>query len=225
VAVRVGGATQSSITSRSSAKVVDAELVGRSSTRQRLIVEAERLFAERGIESVPLADIHEAAGQRNAAAVNYYFRGRDGLIRAIFEYRLAQVSERRNALLDALIAEEAEDRSERLRCLLEARTVPLAEQYCEGHFLGFLARLQTDFGRSEYLMPTHYWNESLALRKRLRAELNDLSDSEFNIRNALVVTLTVHALASHGRLRDVKNVTYQRWVRELVDAQLRIFAS
>ena len=45
--------------------------------RERIIVAAERLIAERGID-VPLRDIAVAADQRNNSAVQYHFGSRDG---------------------------------------------------------------------------------------------------------------------------------------------------
>src|SRR5262245_10052554 len=61
-------------------------------TRERLIIVAERLFAERGIAAVTFIDISRAAGQRNNVAIPYHFGDRDGLVGAITRYR-AQPSE------------------------------------------------------------------------------------------------------------------------------------
>src|SRR3546814_3777931 len=44
-----------------------------AATRARLVGTAERLFADRGIESVTLAEINIAAGQRNKNATHYHF--------------------------------------------------------------------------------------------------------------------------------------------------------
>lgn len=43
---------------------------------------AERLFAERGVDSVTLLEIAQAAEQRNRAAVQYHFKDRRGLVEA-----------------------------------------------------------------------------------------------------------------------------------------------
>jgi AcrR family transcriptional regulator len=70
-------------------------------TRDRLIRAAERLMAEHGIEAVDLRDIQAAAGQRNRSAVNYYFKDRDGLVRAIIDKHRVALNEQRHHLLDA----------------------------------------------------------------------------------------------------------------------------
>uniref|UniRef100_UPI0035C6F61D TetR family transcriptional regulator n=5 Tax=Nocardia seriolae TaxID=37332 RepID=UPI0035C6F61D len=48
--------------------------------RERIILAAEQLIAERG-PAVPLRDIAAAAGQRNNSAIQYHFGSRDGLVR------------------------------------------------------------------------------------------------------------------------------------------------
>ncbi|GAA2639439.1 helix-turn-helix domain-containing protein [Actinomadura fulvescens] len=70
-------------------------------TRERLLDAALRLYAERGLDAVSLREINQAAGARNATAVQYHFAGRAGIIKAIFDRHLPDVDARRHALLDA----------------------------------------------------------------------------------------------------------------------------
>jgi AcrR family transcriptional regulator len=68
---------------------VDARLTGSDSTRDKLLRAALHLFARQGID-VPLRDINELAGQRNASALHYHFGGRPELVQAIIDrYRLS----------------------------------------------------------------------------------------------------------------------------------------
>ncbi len=69
-------------------------------TRTKLILAAERLFGERGIDAVPLREVVAAAGQRNASALGYHIGGREELVLAILEFRRAAVDARRVELLD-----------------------------------------------------------------------------------------------------------------------------
>jgi len=63
---------------------VDAE-----TTRDKLLRAALHLFARQGLD-VPLRDINELAGQRNASALHYHFGGRPELVQAIIDrYRLS----------------------------------------------------------------------------------------------------------------------------------------
>ena len=71
-------------------------------TRQQLILAAERLFADRGIEGVSLREINLAAKQRNTSAAHYHFGSKDALIDAIFEFRRSEIGKRRDEILDEL---------------------------------------------------------------------------------------------------------------------------
>jgi AcrR family transcriptional regulator len=69
-------------------------------TRERLILEAERLFGERGIDGVTMRMICEAAGQKFAGSVQYHFGDLEGLLYAVFEYREEQLQPQRFAILE-----------------------------------------------------------------------------------------------------------------------------
>jgi AcrR family transcriptional regulator len=70
-------------------------------TRERLILEAERLFGERGIDGVTMRMVCEAADQKFAGSVQYHFGDLIGLLQAVFDYREAQLQPHRQKLLDA----------------------------------------------------------------------------------------------------------------------------
>lgn len=69
------------------------------STRERLILEAESLFGERGIDGVTMRMICEAAEQKFAGSVQYHFGDLLGLLYAVFEYREEQLQPKREELL------------------------------------------------------------------------------------------------------------------------------
>lgn len=71
-------------------------------TRERLKTAAQRLFAERGIDGVPIRDIVAAAGARNGASIHYYFRTKEALIQELVLEGARRIDVRRNAALDAL---------------------------------------------------------------------------------------------------------------------------
>lgn len=73
-----------------------------TSTRQRLIEAAERLFATRGIDAVSLAEVTHTAGLRNTGAVHHHFGGREELLAAVVEEHRPGLDARREALLDEL---------------------------------------------------------------------------------------------------------------------------
>jgi len=63
---------------------VDDLLEGSTTTSDKLLRAVLHLFARQGLE-VPLRDINELAGQRNASALHYHFGGRPELVQAIID--------------------------------------------------------------------------------------------------------------------------------------------
>ena len=90
----------------------------------RLIHAAEALFAEQSIESVSLREIAKAAGNGNNNAVQYHFGGKNGLVQAIFAYRVWQMDEARRIGWERL---KAIGRSTDIPSLLELLYLPLLD--------------------------------------------------------------------------------------------------
>lgn len=113
-------------------------------TRQRLIVEAERLFGEHGIHGVTLRDINKAAGQRNESALHYHFGSKHALIMAIMQHRASGIDKRRTVLIENVIAS---GRSRDLHAIIEATLMPMVEilSQTEGvSFIRFMAQVIND---------------------------------------------------------------------------------
>ena len=117
------GAAESAVGRRSagSAEPSDPSVT----TRERLLLAAERLIADDGLAGVSLRRINAAAGQRNASAVHYHFGSLEAVIAAIFEYRMPAIDRRRNELLDAVVAE---GRAGSLEAVAQAMIQSIAEQ-------------------------------------------------------------------------------------------------
>jgi AcrR family transcriptional regulator len=69
-------------------------------TRDLLIDAAARLFAERGVDNVSIAEIVRSANQRNTSAVHYHFGNRDEMLRAVLARHVPELASRRSDLLD-----------------------------------------------------------------------------------------------------------------------------
>ena len=122
-----------------------------AATRISLIETAERLFAERGIETVSLRDVCDEAGQRNHSAAQYHFGDRAGLLTAVFEHRMARVNERRHAMLDHV---ESLGPTPPIRAVMEAMICPLTDVAAEngGWYGRFLARTRWDLFAQQVLV-------------------------------------------------------------------------
>ena len=112
-------------------------------TKERLLREAERLFARHGLYRVTVREITQAAGQRNVSAVNYHFGSREGILEAILEHHGDPIDEARGKLL----AQFGRDGS--TRDLLAALVIPYASSLRtpEGRdYLRIVAQMTESFG-------------------------------------------------------------------------------
>ncbi|WP_434390558.1 TetR/AcrR family transcriptional regulator [Melittangium boletus] len=73
-----------------------------SETREQLLITAERLFAEHGVEAVSNRQVSEAAGQSNNFAVGYHFGSKDELVLAIVRRHAESVERRRVEMFEKL---------------------------------------------------------------------------------------------------------------------------
>jgi len=72
-------------------------------TKQQILDAAEALFAEHGVEAVPLRRIIAEAGV-NQAAIHYHFGSRESLVKAVFARRFDPLNRERISRLEALEA-------------------------------------------------------------------------------------------------------------------------
>lgn len=197
-------------------------------TRELILDAAERLYAERGLDGVSLREITEAAGQRNNAAVHYHFGGRDGLVRALFDHRYAQLESRRAAMLAEL---DAEGPSEDLHALVRVLVAPFAEEG-DSPWVRFVARLHEDArfnpfagGEQSYAMGTIPATREVSARIR---ELLAVPQREIDARFYLVVTMAVHAVADRQALVAAGVADYvptaDALVEQLVEAAVVVFS-
>jgi len=106
-------------------------------TALQLLLAAERLFAEHGLDGISLRQISIEAGSSNNSAIRYHFGTKDDLLRAIFAYRLGDLMQRR-ALL------RARSNPDDLRAQLEAHVLPLIElaESPDSSYVSFIEQLQ-----------------------------------------------------------------------------------
>jgi AcrR family transcriptional regulator len=201
----------------SKASALDRGNAGGRVTRELLMLTAERLFAERGFEAVPLREIGREAEQRNPAVTQYHFGTRDELVREIYTYRAETLNARRFELLRDLDARRASDDA---RELMRALLLPHAESISdpENHFLGFLNRLIADRGRLDLGgvgrddVPLAAYDE---LRARIAKQFPKVPSDVFERRFDLVFNWAIEALATF-ELRMTASTPVDDFVDELV---------
>lgn len=99
-------------------------------TRDRILDEAEKLFAERGFYGVSIRDVTGAASV-DVALVAYHFGNKQGLLEAVFLRRAADLNDERLARLDAVL-EAAKRKAPRLEDIIDAFTHPLLDRSARG---------------------------------------------------------------------------------------------
>jgi AcrR family transcriptional regulator len=176
-----------------------------SGTRLRLLLAAERLFAQRGTADVSLREIAAAAEARNNSAGQYHFGSKDRLVDAICELRVAPVNSRRLYLI-------AEAQSRRgptpLRAIVEASVLPSVESLGDEPestwHARFVARLVIERGVSAWadgLDPTLTTGLRLT-RAAIEQHLHQLPARTLRQRMRFAETLTIYTLAEFEQDRD-----------------------
>jgi AcrR family transcriptional regulator len=198
---------------------VTAEIGNASSaSAQRLVVAAERLFAERGIDGVSLRQIAAEAGSGNNSAVHYHFGSKHGLIRAIFHHRLRQIISERQ-----LLASRGDPGDLRSRCEAEFLPVLNLAEATDNRYVSFVEQLQ----RNESSAPDSYFPDlpdegrrsSEQFRRDLDRMLPQLDEPLRQIRILEAQALFLHAAADRERAvaAGITSVPFDLFVHALLD--------
>jgi AcrR family transcriptional regulator len=97
----------------------------KTSTRQKILDAAEKLFADNGFDGTSLRMITAAAGA-NLAAVNYHFRSKDDLVRAVYDRRLRPLNQARMEALEGYLG-SLDNRRPELEAVLRAFLAPAVQ--------------------------------------------------------------------------------------------------
>lgn len=188
-----------------------------SASALRLVVAAERRFAEHGIAGVSLRQIAADAGSSNNSAVHYHFGSKYGLIAAIFRYRLPQIiSERR--LLTARC--DPDD----LRSRFEAHFLPVLAmaEAPDNHYVSFIEQIQRmDLATVPDLLdlPEEGIRSNEELRRDLHRLLAHLDEPIREHRINEAQALCMHAAADRDRAVSSGPVAvpFELWANSFFD--------
>lgn len=180
-----------------------------SGTARQIMLAAEHLFGQRGIEGVSLREIAAHAGQGNNSAVQYYFGTKESLVQSVFEMRMPALDAARGQWLDAV----ERSRPATIRDLADALLMPILDTFDEqglenfAHFVTRLAHRDTwthPSTRAKKLTPV---TEEIVAR--LENGLGYSKDCEiFRIRLRLAVNLFMDSIEEHKRLERGRGDPY-----------------
>jgi AcrR family transcriptional regulator len=190
--------------------------VVRRSTKEEILLAAERLIAAHGLDGVSLRQIGAASANGNNSAVIYHFGTKDRLVEAIFEYRLPRLRARRELLIE-------ERRPTDLRGWLECQVRAVLEQseLDDSHYMGFVASLQLHDGAEGFKhLPADFTESTLDFEAHLRSHLVHLDEPLRSLRLAQAMSVIVQAAAARERARARGEVllAFALEVGNLVDA-------
>ncbi|WP_257458789.1 TetR family transcriptional regulator [Archangium lipolyticum] len=130
-----------------------------SETRELLLVTAERLFAEHGVEAVSNRQISEAAGQSNNFAVGYHFGSREELILAIVRRHSESMDRRRTEMLAKITG--SPDLRDWVSCFVRPTTEHLASLGTPSWYARFIAQVMTHPALRERVSKESFTSPSL----------------------------------------------------------------
>ncbi|MGW3962457.1 TetR/AcrR family transcriptional regulator [Amycolatopsis sp. NPDC005003] len=154
-------------------------------TRERILVAAERLYAEHGVLAVSNRQISEVAGQGNNTAVGYHFGTRADVVRAIVRRHSGPIERLRHRRLEDL--DGRAPLREWLGCLVHPTTEHLARLGTPTWFARFAAQVMTEPSLRAVIVEETLTSPSLArtiaglyrclpgLPAEVRAERNDIT--------------------------------------------------
>lgn len=172
-----------------------------ASGRDRILLAAEQLIAERGVD-VPFREIAAGAGQRNNSAVHYHFGSREGLIEAVLELRTAPQEARRLQLLAEL---EEQGRADDLTALVETLVRPLCETPYEAgatHFARFVEQIRNHTALADTVFDAGRWPTSRIVAGRISQALGHLPPAVRRRRLESLMAVEFSLLAEHERRWD-----------------------
>jgi AcrR family transcriptional regulator len=190
--------------------------------RRQILDAALQLFATNGISAVSLREIRLAANQANAAALQYHFGSKDGLLRALLERELPLLVEKRRVLLAAAQSSDDDD----IRSVAEVFVLPYAQLATgserERHVVQFLGQLLDDPSFSledvqELIGDTATLDAGKLLETRLRPHPGSVVLSE---RLRVAANSFLHTAAIWARIERRHRVSDELFRANLVDMWL-----
>lgn len=180
----------------------DARNNGRSeATRAKLILAAEPIIAEHGLEKAPLRSICEAAGQRNKASIHYHFGDRAGLLQAILEYRSAMTEPARRQLLESVKEEGRAGDVKSLLRVLFGPDLAICQQEGTANYLKLMSYWFIHLRPLGALHPADLGLPNLQSLQEalhlLRQRLSFLSDERFRFRLDMCAMLVISAFIGY----------------------------
>lgn len=175
-----------------------------ASTPERILLAAERLFSERGVDGVSLREITSAAGV-NSAAAHYHFGSKEEVLKRLFALRAKPIADRRIELLQGL-KRNRQGRAE-LEDILRAFLWPALEALNTPEGRAFsLLRARMSFEREDVrreVLSSAFDESSRLALEELAKTLPKLPREELHWRFHFILGSMVYTMATPGRIESI----------------------
>lgn len=175
----------------------------------KLMLTAEKLFGEQGVEGVSLRQIVTAAGQANSSAVQHHFGSKEGLLQAVFDMRLPALDEARMALLLSFKDKHGHIAMPQLLRAMYWPVINDMNETAQKSFALFNSQLMhIELARHPF---THTKVPQPAFREiydRLRQHLSYLPKAVFDVRMRLATEIFLGALSERRRIKTIDENPY-----------------
>lgn len=184
-------------------------------TEQRLLLAAERLFAEHGVDGVSLRAVMGEAST-NVASVHYYFGSKEGLLDAVVRSRIDTIAFSR----DALVAKLGDDTSSQE--LAAAFIQPILDLVEAGaaNWVALIAELLRTNHPALAPVSDGFFERNSRFFDLLRVADSSASPRAIGFRLAQAMALTLSALGGAENLRAVLSRDGEAWTDDDVRHEL-----
>ncbi|WP_166266894.1 TetR/AcrR family transcriptional regulator [Marinobacter caseinilyticus] len=167
------------------------------STRQKILLTALELYAQKGLEGVSLRTISAESGTRNSAAAHYHFGNRLGVIEAV----LTMITDHLRPQFEAGIVAVEASPSPTLREVVRATLLPYLSLLSDHNDWGpsalrFMAHLHADNTRDIMrLLNRHFRLEIERIEAQLHRVLPEIPRNSLRVRLAFTFVNLIHGAA------------------------------
>ena len=211
--------------------VVEREEPALASTAAHLLDVAERLFAQRGIDTVSLREIVRESGQSNLSAAHYHFGSRDALMGALLARRIRAINAVRHQRLDAL---EAQGRADQVHAIVSATVSSLGDavktQPWGPDYVRVAAQvLMVPSSAAVVFLDPDTMSGQIRCREMLRRILPHLPSQVFMDRSRILNSETTYGIArwidAHGAVTGANSRRFSALIRNMSDFLAAGFAA
>lgn len=175
-------------------------------TRERILDAAESLFADHGIDAVPLRRIIVEASV-NAAAIHYHYGSKEALVKAVLARRIVPLNQERLTLLDQFEAKAGEVPVpiEEIMYALVSPAIHLQRTAGGSKFMSLVGRIASEAGYMDLLFKEFFGTLYVRITALCFKALPHLSEKDRLWRTHLAVGAMLHVLREHEWICSVSD--------------------